>query len=127
MAYRSFQVNDGLAAEKQQDVASCRAFCKSESVPYFVYVLPDANLGSAWYGNRGSCWCQTSNSVRVEQTGYVSGETSCATAGRILSMGHKGIIKVVHGELRVMDFIVIQNKSKWSSFFQGKPTLFNFL
>ena len=74
IAYKGYEVNNGLQ-EKQPDVSSCRQHCKNKNAPFFEYILPNTNYGEEYY--RGSCWCKTSNSGRVPQTGSVSGGTSC--------------------------------------------------
>ena len=64
-------VNDGLA-NKQPDVANCRASCRAMEAEYY-----DFNYA----GNQG-CYCKFSDAGRRRQPGVMSGTTRCYDAGR---------------------------------------------
>ena len=63
--YTGNDVNDG-SANMQADAESCRSSCRSMDADYFTF--HEVNNG---------CWCKSSNAVRMQVVGSVSGETSC--------------------------------------------------
>ena len=67
VSYIGSAINNGLA-NKQPDFASCRSSCKSMGAQYF---------GFNYAGNRG-CYCKNSNGGEKQQSGVISGETSCS-------------------------------------------------
>ena len=79
--YDGGDLSDGTTNPRQNDVESCRSFCKSDypSATHFTWIGPNA----AWTPGHNTCWCKTSNFVRKpgRRWGETSGEVSCGDQG----------------------------------------------
>ena len=79
-AFYGNNLNDGLSDPLQDDVESCRSFCKSTypTAKYFHWVGSSSN----WQpGYHNTCWCKHSDSGRKTRDGSTSGEVACRNDG----------------------------------------------
>ena len=76
-SFQSNYLNDGYSDPRQNDVESCRSFCRSNypTAKYFEWVGPFVSM------NPETCWCKESSSGKTHLEGSKSGEVACGNNG----------------------------------------------
>ena len=73
ISYYGNDLNNGTDDIKAS-AADCSAFCATISDAQYFEWFP---LDDEWEEGRGSCWCKTSDSGRIDRQGSISGNTNC--------------------------------------------------
>ena len=80
-SFQSDYLNDGYSDPRQNDVESCRSFCRSNypTAKYFEWVGPSPwwDPFSLWQPEPNTCWCKHSDQGRKTRDGSTSGEVIC--------------------------------------------------